>query len=245
MSSLVEAIAARLPVECVKLNARVERIERAGGQWSVVSGAQGETYSGVIVATPAPVAAKLLRSADANIARELSEIEHAGTAIVVLGYDRPQIAQRLDSFGFVVPATERRRILSASFSSVKFSGRAPDGKVLIRVFLGGALQPEMLDRTDDELRRIAEEELRDLLGISGSPCLSLVFRWPAAMPQYHIGHLDRLARINAGLSKLPGLALAGNAYEGVGIPQCIKSGEVAAERAMMAIGNVAAASVND
>jgi oxygen-dependent protoporphyrinogen oxidase len=113
---------------------------------------------------------------------------------------------------------------------VKFHGRAPDGKVLIRVFLGGALQPDMLELRDDELRRIAEEELRDLLGISGSPCLSLAFRWPAVMPQYHVGHLERLARINSAIAKLPGLALAGNAYEGVGIPQCIRSGEAAAER---------------
>src|SRR5262249_44969549 len=142
-----------------------------------------------------------------------------------------------DCFGFVVPAIERRRILSASFSSVKFRGRAPEGKVLIRVFLGGALQPEMLTRTDDELRRIAEEELGDLLGVSGSPCLSILFRWPTAMPQYHIGHLDRLARINAGLAKLPGLALAGNAYEGVGIPQCIKSGESAADRVIAQLAN--------
>jgi oxygen-dependent protoporphyrinogen oxidase len=160
----------------------------------------------------------------------LSQIEHAGTAIVVLGYDRSQIAHPLNSFGFVVPAVERRRILSASFSSVKFRGRAPEGKALIRVFLGGALQGEMLDLTDDQLQKIAEEELRGLVGVRGSPCLSMVFRWPAAMPQYYIGHLDRLARVNAALPKLPGLALAGNAYEGVGIPQCIQSGEAAAER---------------
>ena len=102
--------------------------------------------------------------------------------------------------------------------------------MLVRVFLGGALQPEMLDLDDSQLRRIAEEELRDLLGISGAPCLSLVFRWPCAMPQYHLGHLDRLRRISDRLAQHPGLALAGNAYEGVGIPQCIRSGEAAAEK---------------
>jgi oxygen-dependent protoporphyrinogen oxidase len=236
LSSFVEAIAARLPKESVKLGTAVERIEPASGRWSVVSGQnmEGKAFDAVIIATPAPVAVKLLRSAAPDIAGELSQIEYAGTAIVVLGYDRSQIARPLDSFGFVVPAIERRRILSASFSSVKFRGRAPDGNVLIRIFLGGSLQPEMLDHTDDELRRIAEEELRDLLHISGSPSLSLLFRWPAAMPQYHIGHLERLARINAAIAKLPGLALVGNAYEGVGIPQCIKSGESAAERVMNA-----------
>jgi len=232
LSSFVEAIAARLPNGCVVLNAPIERLESRGGQWSVVSGqcADSKLFDAVIVATPAPIAAKLLGSVAHDVAGELSQIEHAGTVIVVLGYERSQIGHPLDSFGFVVPAVERRRILSASFSSVKFHGRAPDGKVLIRAFLGGALQPDMLELRDDELCRIAEEELRDLLGISGSPCLSLAFRWPAVMPQYHVGHLERLARINSAIAKLPGLALAGNAYEGVGIPQCIKSGESAAER---------------
>ena len=148
----------------------------------------------------------------------------------MLGYDRTQISHPLDSFGFVVPAIENRRILSASFSSVKFPGRAPDGKVLIRVFLGGAMQRELLDLDDGQLGRIAEEELRDLLGISGDPCLSQVYRWRTSMPQYHLGHLARIKRINDCVANLPGLALTGNAYEGVGIPQCIRSGEQAAER---------------
>jgi oxygen-dependent protoporphyrinogen oxidase len=239
LSSFIETIAARLPAGSIILNAPVEQIERRGGQWSLVAGqnAEGKAFDAVIVATPARVVANLLKSIEGDVAGELLQIEHAGTAIVVMVYDRSQIAHPLDSFGFVVPAIEQRRILSASFSSLKFRGRAPDGKVLIRVFLGGALQPEMLDRTDDELRRIAEEELRGLMDISGSPYLSLAFRWPAVMPQYHVGHLDRLARINAGLAKLPGLALAGNAYEGVGIPQCIKSGESAAERVIAQLAN--------
>jgi protoporphyrinogen/coproporphyrinogen III oxidase len=163
------------------------------------------------------------------LGQALGEIEHAGSAIVVLGYDRSQIANPLDSFGFVVPAIERRRILSASFSSVKFLGRAPNGKVLIRVFLGGAMQSEMLEQSDDQLRAVAEEELRDLLGVSGAPCLSMIFRWPAAMPQYHFGHVWRVRYIRQLLAAHAGLALAGNAYDGVGIPQCIKIGEDAAE----------------
>jgi oxygen-dependent protoporphyrinogen oxidase len=242
LSTLVDAIAARLPSDCPRLNSAVQRIERVSGQWSVVSGqsapgssegsGQMELFDGVIVATSASATAKLLAGVDPSLAGELAAIEAAGSAIVALGYNRDQIAHPLDSFGFVVPAIERRRILSASFSSVKFPGRAPDGKVLIRVFLGGALQSEMLELSDDQLRRTAEEELRDLLGIRGGACLSLVFRWPASMPQYHLGHLDRIGRINRQLSQLPGLALAGNAYEGVGIGQCIHSGEEAAERVL-------------
>ena len=204
LSSLVDKLAARLPADCVRLNSAVQRIRRIGDRWSILSGQSDQLFDAVIVASSAPAASKLLNSVHPELGRLLGEIEQAGSAIVVLGYERSQIANPLDSFGFVVPAIERRRILSASFSSVKFPGRAPEGKVLIRVFLGGALQREMLELADDRLRSIAEEELRDLLGISGGPCLSMVFRWPAAMPQYHIGHVWHVRYIRRQLEKLPG-----------------------------------------
>jgi protoporphyrinogen/coproporphyrinogen III oxidase len=194
-------------------------------------GEGGTEFDAVILATPAPATARLLSTVDSSLASELATIEHAGSAIVVLVYDKSQIAHPLDTFGFVVPAIENRRILSASFSSMKFPGRAPDGKVLIRVFLGGALQPEMVQKPDDELVQIASEELADLLGIGGQPSLTKIFRWHEAMPQYHLGHLDRLKRIKGRIAELPGIALAGNAFTGVGIPQCIRSGEQAAESA--------------
>ena len=233
MSSFVATLSARLPSASVRLNTKIERIEPIDGQWSVAGGqsnsGSGELFDSLIIATPAAVAASLLSSVDGELARELSLIEYAGCAIAVLGYDRAQIRHPINSFGFVVPAVEGRSILSASFSSVKFPGRARDGKVLIRVFLGGALQPDLVDLPDDELLRVAADDLSDLLGIFGEPCLAKIFRWHHAMPQYHIGHLDRLKRVLERLEKLPGLALAGNAYEGVGIPQCIRSGELAAE----------------
>ena len=235
MSSLVEAIAARLPAGCVRLKTAITRIERLGEKWRVnwdCAGTleSGSEFDGLIVATPAATAAKMLAEIDSSLAAELAAIEFAGSAVVALGYDRRQVAARLDSFGFVVPAIEQRRILSASFSSVKFPARAPAGKELIRVFLGGALQSKMLELSDEQLCKIAEEELRELLGIAGSPSLRMVSRWLASMPQYHLGHLERVNRIKARLLQLPGLALAGNAYEGVGIPQCVRSGEQAAER---------------
>jgi protoporphyrinogen/coproporphyrinogen III oxidase len=233
LASFIDAIAAKLAAGCVRLNSSIERIEREGEKWRIysptVSGGSND-FDGVILATSAAAAANLLTCADSALAGELTAIEHAGSAIVALGYDQSQIEHPLNTFGFVVPTIERRKILSASFSSVKFPGRAPDGKVLIRVFLGGALQPEILQETDAELRRIAQDELRQLLGIRGEPELTMTFRWPAAMPQYHLGHLDRLRRIQERLNQLPSLALAGNAFAGVGIPQCIRSGEQAAER---------------
>jgi oxygen-dependent protoporphyrinogen oxidase len=247
LSSLVDAIAKRLPPSCVQLNTPIQSIAKINDKWRLTLqphptsnhplpvGGEGRgegaaEFDAVIIATPAPAAAKLLGEIDAALATDLAAIEHAGSAIAILAYDQSQISHPLNTFGFVVPQIENRRILSASFSSVKFPGRAPDGKVLIRVFLGGALQPEMVSKADEELIQIASEELAALLNITGKPALTKIFRWHAAMPQYHLGHLDRLQRIKDRLANHSGLALAGNAFTGVGIPQCIHSGELACEK---------------
>jgi oxygen-dependent protoporphyrinogen oxidase len=173
---------------------------------------------------------------------ELSRIEYAGTAIVTLAYQRDQIAHALDGFGFVVPAVERRRILAGSFSSVKFPGRAPDDAVLVRVFVGGACQSELLDLSDDELRALVREELAELIGATGQPIFAEVTRWSKAMPQYHLGHQQLVAQIERAAAAWPNFALAGNAYHGVGIPNCVHSGEQAAERVLAALRAVAAGS---
>jgi oxygen-dependent protoporphyrinogen oxidase len=187
-------------------------------------------FDAVILAIPAPAAARLIASLDAELSRELAAIEYAGCAVVSFGFARNQIGHPLDAFGFVVPHVEGRRIIAASFASLKFVGRAPADQVLIRVFIGGAMQPELAELPDAELRQLAIGELRELLCISGEPLLADIARWPASMPQYHVGHLDRIARIEVLAARHPTLALAGNAYHGVGIPQCIASGESAAER---------------
>jgi oxygen-dependent protoporphyrinogen oxidase len=189
-----------------------------------------QLFDALLIAVPAPAAACLLQACDPELAAELAAIEYAGCAVVSLGYKRNQIAHPLDGFGFVVPHVERRRIIAASFSSQKFPGRAPSDAVLIRVFIGGALQPELLDLPDTDLRQLAFEELATLLHISGAPVLTDIARWPRSMPQYHVGHLDRVERIEQLAACHPTIALAGNAYRGVGIPQCIASAESAAER---------------
>ena len=130
----------------------------------------------------------------------------------------------------MVPLAEKRNVLSISFSSIKFNGRAPQGGVQFRVFVGGACQPELAELPDQSLRQMVEEELRELLGVQGEPQVCEIFRWPATMPQYHVGHLDRVARIEQRAALLPNFALAGNAYRGVGIPFCIHSGEKAAQK---------------
>jgi protoporphyrinogen/coproporphyrinogen III oxidase len=167
---------------------------------------------------------------DAELAAELRAIPYASSSLVILGYRRDQLRHPLDGFGLVAPHCEGRRILAASFASVKFPERAPADRVLIRVFIGGALQPELARLSDDELDALAQEELAELLGASGAPELRRIVRWERAMPQYHVGHLDRVRRIEQRLNAFPRLALAGNAFRGVGIPHCIHSGEQAAER---------------
>jgi oxygen-dependent protoporphyrinogen oxidase len=231
LSSVVEAVAARLPAGCVRLHCPVSAVERHGQTWRVITGT-GESLDcdGVIVSAAAPAAAKLLAGLDQKLALALAQIEYASTAVVSLALARNQIHKPLDGFGFVVPAIERRPILAASFASVKFPGRAPADHVLVRVFIGGACQSELLDRHDTALVEIAIDQLRELMGAEGPPAFSDVARWPHSMPQYHIGHLERVATIERAASAWPGLALAGNAYRGVGIPHCIHSGNQAAEK---------------
>jgi oxygen-dependent protoporphyrinogen oxidase len=238
VESLAQAIAAKLPTGALRLSSPVHSIARDDQGWRLSSAmptsawACDERFDAVILATPAPKAANMLNPLDAALAAELSAIEYAGVAVVAMAYPRDQIGHALDGFGFVVPLIERRKILSASFSSVKYAGRAPQGQVLIRVFIGGACQSHLLGESDDELIRIAAIELANLLSIRGEPLFARVSRWPQSMPQYHVGHLARLARIESLAARYSGLALAGNAYRGVGIPHCIHSGEQAAERIM-------------
>ncbi|WP_165067212.1 protoporphyrinogen oxidase [Paludisphaera rhizosphaerae] len=184
----------------------------------------------VLLATPPRAAGGLLRDVDADVAAMLDGIVSTSSAIVSLGYRREQIAHPLDGFGFVVPFVENRAILSGSFSSVKFAGRAPEGSVLIRVFMGGAKRSDLVDAPDVELVRIASAELASLLGIRGEPELGNVSRWKSAMPQYEVGHLERVAEIERRIEGIDGLELAGNWLAGVGVPMCVRAGEQAAER---------------
>ncbi len=239
MSSLVAALAARLPAGTVQLNSPVARIEQTSpGLWSVELGgvdADKQEFDGLIVAVAAPLAGQLLYQVDRPLAADLRRIDYASSVVVSLGLKREQIERRLDSFGFVVPAVEKRRILAGSFSSVKFAGRAPDDSALLRVFIGGACQPELAELPDERLREIAIDELRALVGLRGEPLFVDIVRHPRSMPQYHVGHCDLVADIEHAAGRWPGLALAGNAYHGVGIPNCVHSGRSAAERIGAAI----------
>jgi oxygen-dependent protoporphyrinogen oxidase len=232
MQTLTTALAAKLPPNSVHLGARIESVQPAGeGGWTLqIAGDDApERFDGVILATSAPMTSQLTRPWDAELADTLAEIPYAGSAIAIVAYDERQIARRVDAFGLVVPDVERRDMIAASFSSLKFPGRAPQGKVLVRVFLGGAMRPDLVAASEEQIRMIVKRELGELIGVTGEPCLFRVARWPSAMPQYHLGHLDRVARIMERVAAWPGLQTAGSAYTGVGVPHCIRSGEAAAE----------------
>ena len=160
----------------------------------------------------------------------LSKIEYASSAVVSLGYRQEQAQRPINYFGVVVPAAENSPILAVSFSSVKFSSRAPVDGLLVRTFVGGALRPELVDLEDRDLRQLVTQELGRLLGMDGEPLVCSIRRWHQAMPQYHVGHLSRVKEIETLISNQRGLEVAGNGYRGVGIPQCIHSGERAAEQ---------------
>ena len=231
MQTLVGALAQRLPEGAVRLGARALDLApgRAGGWRLALDGGAVLEAARVLVATPAFAAADLLQSLDATLAAELAAIPYASSATVTLAYDRGAVTHPLDGFGFVVPAIERRGLIACSFSSVKYVGRAPAGGVLLRVFCGGALAEQMITLSDAALVAAARRELGEILEIEAAPRFARVHRYPRAMPQYQVGHLERVAAIEARLTRYPGLALAGNAYHGVGVPDCVHSGERAAE----------------
>ena len=232
MGELIAALASRLPSDAVRLKHRVGGIERRGAHWRVTTEEAGAIDAdAVIVATETHAASRLLRYVDPPLATMLETIPYASSATVSLGYRRADVPHPLDGFGFVVPRAEHRDLLACTFSSVKYPGRAPERHVLIRCFVGGALNAAALERSDDEIVERVRRELGEALGITAAPMLTRVARHPASMPQYAVGHLTTVETIERRLAAIPGLLLAGGGYRGVGIADCVRSGEAAADAA--------------
>jgi oxygen-dependent protoporphyrinogen oxidase len=231
MKSLADRLREVVGEDVLRFTTRVRTIAPSDDGWTLsLEGGEQLAADTVILATPAYIAADLLGSLDPPLARDLAGIEYSSAATINLVYERGDVAHPLDAFGFVVPAVEGLDILACTFSSRKFAGRAPEGKVLLRAFVGGALAPEQMERSDDSMIDAAVADLGRLVG-AGRPKVARVTRWPRSMPQYHVGHLDRVARIEAAVARHPGLLLAGNAYRGVGMPDTIRIAREAAEKA--------------
>ena len=224
MAQLVEALTGVMG-ECIQYERTVEQLTRENNQY-VVHTANGDptTTDAVVLALPAPRAADLTAPLSPNIAQALRRIRHVSTATVSLAYreeDLPAEA-RLNGFGFLVPKCEGHDVLACTCSSTKFGHRAPDGHRLYRVFVGGPGREETTNLPDHDLLQLVQNELEAFLHITTAPLHTAISRWPAGNPQYDVGHLDRMANLERETEHLPGLYLAGSAYRGIGIPDCVR-----------------------
>jgi len=250
LQDLSDAVVASLPAERLHAGAAVTAMAPCGagcgtsGAGCGTSGAGSGAYAlqladgtrvvadAVVLATPAWASGELLRSVAPLPAAGLSSIEYVTTATVSVAFRRDQVEHDLKGFGFVVPRAEGRPVMATTWSSSKFDGRAPDGHVLLRSFLGRAGIEAAAQLDDEEMTKVVRAELRQILGISAAPELVQIFRWPKGMPQYRVGHVALVEKIEAGMAKVPGVELAGGAYHGIGIGDCLREGAAAAERAL-------------
>ena len=194
----------------------------------------GKVYDAdaVILAVPAYLAGGLLSSLDHRLSELLEGIPYSSSMTVSLGFDERARATLPAGFGFLVPRKERRRMLACTFVHAKFDHRAPEGKAMLRCFLGGARDPDVLGLGDEEVVALVRRELQEIMNFTAEPLFFRVHRWPASMAQYPVGHAGRVSAIEERLQDLPGLYLAGNAYSGIGISDCIRTGKTAAEKAL-------------
>jgi oxygen-dependent protoporphyrinogen oxidase len=230
IGELVDALCARLTPGTIALSARVTELRRAG-EYAIESAAGVVHAKSVILSAPAYAAASLLRGFDMTLAGLCDAVPYASTATAAFGYTREQIAHPMRGSGYVVPRVERTPLLAATWVTSKWPGRAPDGHVLVRAFLGGGRDPHRLDRSDEELIATAESELAETMTISGKPLFSRLYRWERQSPQYEVGHLARVAAIERRVAAIPGLFLAGSGLRAIGIPDCIADGRDTATRA--------------
>jgi len=229
LSELVDALVRRIGEEHVRTGTAVACLSGQGG--FAVRTIAGDTFPSraIVLAAPAYVTSSIVRDRDEELSRLCAQIPYTSTATVALGFRREAVAHPLNGSGFVVPRVEDASILAASWLSSKWPHRAPDDHVLLRTFFGGARDPKALERSDVELVSRARSRLRPLLGISGEPVVTRVYRWERASAQHEVGHLDRMAAIERALARHPGLFVTGSGFRGVGIPDCVADGRATAK----------------
>ena len=230
VGELVDTLSGALASETVVTGARATGLFRSR-PYSIAWSSGRVHARSVVLAVPAYVTGALLRSLDPVLAESCDAVPYASTATIAFGYRRDQVSHPLRGTGFVVPRTEGLKLLAGTWVSSKWPGRAPDGHVLIRGFLGGGRDPDRLDAPDHELIEGAQEELGSLLGISGAPLFTRIYRWTRQSPQYEVGHLQRVAEIEHRLTALPGIFVTGSGFRAIGIPDCVSDARATAARA--------------
>lgn len=237
MSAWIKDLAGHLPSENVHLETKVDSVAHADGQWIVETREKQHAFDGLVMATPAKQTSALLRGVSDDSAELVGQIEYASSVVAGIVLKKSEIGGRIDGFGMIVPSKEKRAALAISYTSNKYDGRVPEDEILLRVFMGGAANPERVDLSESAALQLALKEVRELLHWTGNkPTWAGVFYWKEAMPQYNLGHLDRLKELKTLLETWPTIQLCGAGYAGVGIPQCVRSGEDASERVMNSLG---------
>lgn len=224
LGTMIEALATYANVR----HDKIDYIEKRNDTFRVRVGGESIDASNVIIATPAPAAAPLLKGIDPELAKLLGAIPYSSSVIVSMAFEESKFDGQRAGFGFLVPKLERDRLAACTFVGTKFQHRAPDDRILLRCFFGGTADEAILSESDEALVIIAREELRRILGMTAAPLFTNISRWPKSMAQYNVGHSARIAEIRKRTATVPGLHLAGNAYDGIGIPDCVRAGRQAA-----------------
>jgi protoporphyrinogen/coproporphyrinogen III oxidase len=238
MEHIVDALLTHLPTKALLRDISVDAVQLLDAGWHVSAGSRSDHFDALILALPAHHASTLLQSVAPDLSAELRAIRYSSSVTVALGYGQSVRNFLPPGFGFLIPHSEGKHMLAATFVHNKFPQRAPEDQALLRCFLGGSRNEAILDRSDEEIVSIVRAELKQILGLKGEPLFTRVYKWRNAMAQYGVGHLERIERIENLSHRLPCFALAGNAYRGIGVPDCVRSGTQAAEQVLGAIGLV-------
>lgn len=248
MTWWIDAIAQQLTHTKIHLNTKVQSITRQSpaspssetndstaansSQWQLtLASGEKKYFDAVIIATPSAIASRLLHSVDPVTAERLDKLRTASSAVVAMIIQRKDVSRMAWCFGIVIPQIEQRQVLAVSFTGLKYPGRVQDDELLVRIFMGGSSHPEMMQWSDEKLTQVASDELGEMIGWKGSSRWSKVIRWVNAMPQYDVGHVAKVSEMEAGLAaKAPSIRVAGASFNGVGIPQCIRSGRRTTEQ---------------
>ena len=237
LGDLVKALESRLDASRIHLGQRVVSIEKITPHWKSpyrvrCEGNQDYEADAVILALPVHACATFFPTLPQELSEALGAVPYSSAITVNLGFEEGVAAALPPGFGFLVPAKERSRLLACTFVHRKFPYRAPRGKALLRCFLGGTRDPGVMELSNNEIIPLVRQELRNILGMESAPLFSFISRWPSSMAQYTVGHGDHINRIASLMEKYPRLYLAGNAYFGIGLSDCIRTGRAAAQQAV-------------